>query len=111
MNTVDIRDMGSSQWIFWAIGVPLTAVIMLIALIWAGELLNSFRGIINVIMRKTPSSKMGAAWVPDDEVLLMPVGTDSYAVPQTLEDRRARNYRPMSPSERVMTARPGTVYI
>lgn len=28
MNTTDIRDMGSSSWLFWAIAVPLTSVTM-----------------------------------------------------------------------------------
>ncbi|KAJ4308443.1 hypothetical protein N0V94_009351 [Neodidymelliopsis sp. IMI 364377] len=28
MNTTDIRDMGSSSWLFWAIALPLTAVTM-----------------------------------------------------------------------------------
>jgi hypothetical protein len=33
--------MGSNQWLFWAAGVPLTVVIIIISLTWAGELGNA----------------------------------------------------------------------
>ena len=35
MNTNDIRDMGSGQSLFWAIGVPFTALILSCALLAA----------------------------------------------------------------------------
>ncbi|CAG8956213.1 hypothetical protein HYFRA_00003593 [Hymenoscyphus fraxineus] len=33
MNTVDIRNQSASQWIFWAVAVPVTAAVMTIALL------------------------------------------------------------------------------
>jgi hypothetical protein len=38
MNTFDVRNMGSSQWIFWAAGVPFTVLILVILLIATGEI-------------------------------------------------------------------------
>ncbi|KAG8526373.1 uncharacterized protein KY384_000366 [Bacidia gigantensis] len=38
MNTRDIRDMRSSQWVFWAVALPLTAFIILIGLSWTGKM-------------------------------------------------------------------------
>lgn len=32
MNVVDIRDMPQSQWIFWSTGVPVTALVVALAL-------------------------------------------------------------------------------
>ncbi|KAJ9669259.1 hypothetical protein H2201_000611 [Coniosporium apollinis] len=37
MNTSDIRDMSSKQWLFWAIGIPLTSVIIIVGLLWVGH--------------------------------------------------------------------------
>ncbi|KAF2756787.1 hypothetical protein EJ05DRAFT_78037 [Pseudovirgaria hyperparasitica] len=45
MNTTDVRDMELSQWVFWAAGVPLTVVIILISLLWAGEITNTWDGL------------------------------------------------------------------
>ena len=33
MNTSDLRDMGSGQWIFWVIGAPLAVVVVLLTLV------------------------------------------------------------------------------
>lgn len=38
MNTAGIRDMDSSQWVFWAAALPLTFLIVLLALVWTDEL-------------------------------------------------------------------------
>jgi hypothetical protein len=38
MNTHDIRDMPYGQWAYWAAGVPLTVVVVIGSLWWAGEL-------------------------------------------------------------------------
>ncbi|KAK4210290.1 hypothetical protein QBC37DRAFT_35864 [Rhypophila decipiens] len=40
MNTSDIRDMDGGQWIYWATAVPVTAVTVLLGLLWTGELSN-----------------------------------------------------------------------
>ena len=37
MNTTDVRDMPYSQWAYWAAGVPLTVLVVVGSLWWAGE--------------------------------------------------------------------------
>jgi len=44
MNTIDVRDMELTQWVFWASAVPLCVVIITLCLIWAGELGNFWEG-------------------------------------------------------------------
>lgn len=44
MNTVDIRDMEFSQWVFWAAAIPLMIIVIILCLIWAGELGNFWKG-------------------------------------------------------------------
>lgn len=36
MNTSDIRDMQTKQWVFWAVAIPLTVVVLILARLWAG---------------------------------------------------------------------------
>ncbi|QDS73894.1 hypothetical protein FKW77_007176 [Venturia effusa] len=36
MNTTDIRDQSTSQWVFWAAGIPLTLVVIVLSLWWSG---------------------------------------------------------------------------
>ncbi|KAJ5922768.1 Nucleic acid-binding OB-fold [Penicillium verrucosum] len=38
MNTTDIRNIESGQWIYWAVAIPLTVIVMALTLFWAGEL-------------------------------------------------------------------------
>ena len=38
MNTSDIRDMEYEQWVFWAVALPLTIVIILASMWWIGQL-------------------------------------------------------------------------
>ncbi|KAF1812448.1 hypothetical protein P152DRAFT_449192 [Eremomyces bilateralis CBS 781.70] len=45
MNTSDVRDMPQRQWVFWSAGVPLTLLIVIISLWWAGELDNVWKTI------------------------------------------------------------------
>ncbi|KHN95339.1 Mg2+ transporter protein, CorA-like/Zinc transport protein ZntB [Metarhizium album ARSEF 1941] len=40
MNTNDIRDMNSGQWLYWAVAIPVTLLIIVIGLWWMGELGN-----------------------------------------------------------------------
>jgi hypothetical protein len=37
MNTNDIRNMGSNQWVFWASAVPLTLFVIGLSLYLAGQ--------------------------------------------------------------------------
>ncbi|KAL4788073.1 hypothetical protein BJX76DRAFT_353627 [Aspergillus varians] len=38
MDTSDIRDIESGQWIYWVVAIPLTVIVMGLTLFWAGEL-------------------------------------------------------------------------
>jgi hypothetical protein len=40
MNTNDIRNMELNQWVYWAVALPLTIIIISICLALAGELQN-----------------------------------------------------------------------
>lgn len=53
MNVNDVRNMEFNQWIFWATALPLTVVIIILCLIWAGELENFWIGFRN-LWRRTP---------------------------------------------------------
>ncbi len=44
MNTSDIRDMDYEQWVFWVTAVPLFVIIVILCLLWAGELGNFWIG-------------------------------------------------------------------
>ncbi|KAF2498584.1 hypothetical protein BU16DRAFT_558643 [Lophium mytilinum] len=48
MNTTDIRNTDTKQWVFWAAALPLTAVVILIALLWAGELGNAWAALLEL---------------------------------------------------------------
>ncbi|KAK2590919.1 hypothetical protein QQS21_011400 [Conoideocrella luteorostrata] len=40
MNTSDVRDMEYGQWLYWAVALPVTMLIIVIGLWWMGELGN-----------------------------------------------------------------------
>lgn len=40
MNSSDVRDMAYGQWLYWAIALPVTALIIFLGLWWMGELGN-----------------------------------------------------------------------
>ncbi|KAI1065854.1 hypothetical protein LB507_000357 [Fusarium sp. FIESC RH6] len=46
MNTTDVRDMPHSQWLYWAVAIPLTIVVILIGLWFMGELGNLSRWLL-----------------------------------------------------------------
>ncbi|KFZ07201.1 hypothetical protein V501_06656 [Pseudogymnoascus sp. VKM F-4519 (FW-2642)] len=52
MNTVDIRDMEFSQWVFWAAAIPLMIIVITLCLIWAGELGNFWKGFRDLWRRR-----------------------------------------------------------
>ncbi|KAL5349298.1 hypothetical protein ACLOAV_005588 [Pseudogymnoascus australis] len=52
MNTVDIRDMEFSQWVFWAAAIPLMVIVITLCLIWAGELGNFWEGFRDLWRRR-----------------------------------------------------------
>lgn len=45
MNTSDIRDMDTGQWVFWAVAIPLAVVIISICLFCTGGAPNILNGI------------------------------------------------------------------
>lgn len=45
MNVNDIRNMELNQWVFWVTAIPLTFVIILLCLLWAGELSSFWKGV------------------------------------------------------------------
>ncbi|EKG15467.1 Mg2+ transporter protein CorA-like/Zinc transport protein ZntB [Macrophomina phaseolina MS6] len=59
MNTADIRDMPHQQWVFWAAAIPLTILIILLGLVWAGELGNAWRGCLGVLDGRKTVGGMG----------------------------------------------------
>ncbi len=38
MNSADIRDMDQGQWMYWATALPVTAVVVLLGLVFTGEM-------------------------------------------------------------------------
>jgi hypothetical protein len=42
MNTSDMRNMTTNQWIYWATAIPLTVVVIVVALYLSGELQTIF---------------------------------------------------------------------
>jgi hypothetical protein len=45
MNTSDMRNMETSQWVFWAVAIPLTVFIVTLCLIYTGELQNVWKAL------------------------------------------------------------------
>jgi hypothetical protein len=37
---LDIRNMNEGQWLFWSIGIPLTVLVIAVAVLWSGEWRN-----------------------------------------------------------------------
>lgn len=71
MNTADIRDMGSSQWLFWAIAIPLTIFTMAIVMIigyHGEELRDYFSGMferLSSTKTRTPRSESSKTFTRD----------------------------------------------
>jgi len=61
MNTSDIRDLDSGQWLYWATAVPVTAGVILGGLWWMGELGNAAQWVLNLRGQRTAATtyKMG----------------------------------------------------
>ncbi|CAG8959792.1 hypothetical protein HYFRA_00001700 [Hymenoscyphus fraxineus] len=48
MNTNDVRNMEIDQWVFWVTAIPLTIIVIILCLLWTGELWNVGRWFSNV---------------------------------------------------------------
>ena len=46
MNTRDVRDMEFGQWLYWAVAVPVTVIIIMLGLWWMNELGNVVRWVV-----------------------------------------------------------------
>ena len=55
MNTSDMRTMSQKQWVFWAVAIPLTLVIVIISLLWAGELKNAWDALAKLFPQRKQS--------------------------------------------------------
>lgn len=60
MNTADVRDMTQSQWVYWAAAVPVTALVIGLTLLWAGEV-NLARSAFRPLLEKVKSFFGGRA--------------------------------------------------
>lgn len=40
MKAVETRNVEKGQWLYWAVGIPLTPAIMALTLFWAGKIDN-----------------------------------------------------------------------
>lgn len=59
MNTSDMRNMSQKQWVFWAAAIPLTLVIVIISLLWAGELKNAWNALAKLFPQRKRSGYQG----------------------------------------------------
>ena len=84
MNTTDVRDMERSQWLYWAVAVPVTAAVVFLGLLWTGELGNIMQWVQSFGSRQ-----------PDNQ----PLSDDRYYEPNTFPLRR-RTPPPLAPLPR-----------
>ncbi|ESZ93269.1 hypothetical protein SBOR_6369 [Sclerotinia borealis F-4128] len=76
MNTNDVRNMDLTQWLFWVIAIPLTAIIIGLVLIWSDEWYNFWSGFSNLWKNKT---KRRYVRRPEDYTRVEPMTTLSMA--------------------------------
>jgi CorA-like Mg2+ transporter protein len=63
MNTNDVRNMSLNQWIFWAVALPLTFIVIILSLIWTNELQNFWQGFAN-LWRSSRGKVLGRDYAP-----------------------------------------------
>lgn len=105
MNTADVRDMEASQWLYWAISLPLTLVIIVAGLWWMGELPNIAKWIMRKPREVTRGYSHGPPVVPQgaSRVYASAAAAPSALVPVT--EYGATSYAPsMFPRRRSTTA-------
>jgi hypothetical protein len=66
MNTYDVRNMSTKQWVFWATAIPLTVLIIVTCLVWAGEFGSARAALGKLVTGK--KGKVGNAYtvIPDE---------------------------------------------
>ena len=89
---LDFHNIGSMQWLFWVIAVPLTITSVIVVLAWAGELKNVLTSLSNFFFRgrgllKEKGSSVhtsGRPALPNQQAIPFPVAPaygHSYAPP------------------------------
>ncbi|TGO84528.1 hypothetical protein BPOR_0494g00040 [Botrytis porri] len=58
MNTNDVRNMEVTQWVFWAIAIPITIIIIVLVLIWSDEWYNFWAGFKSIWAKKTKQRRV-----------------------------------------------------
>lgn len=91
MNTSDMRNMSQKQWLFWAVAIPLTLVIVIISLLWAGELKNAWNALAKLFPQRERSGYQG----DQEDIRLPPRRTrESEVFVRDLPRERSRITRP-----------------
>ncbi|RYP63142.1 hypothetical protein DL769_007053 [Monosporascus sp. CRB-8-3] len=95
MNTNDIRNMKTDQWLYWATALPVTISVIIMGLWWMGELGNALRW----LFRRERSY---------DYALGRPVGREVELLPGDIMPRLMRRQESPAPV-RYVERRPGVV--
>ncbi|KAL9051025.1 MAG: hypothetical protein Q9162_006290 [Coniocarpon cinnabarinum] len=87
---LNFQDIGSMQWLFWAIAMPLTLIVLTIVLAWAGELENVVSSVLKFFFKGRGLIKEKArVFRPDsDERDFSPVEPSSYVRPRKSQRTR-----------------------
>ncbi|THV45025.1 hypothetical protein BGAL_0541g00030 [Botrytis galanthina] len=67
MNTNDVRNMEFTQWIFWAVALPLTVIIIALCLTWTGDLRKVWDSFSNLWRRAR--LHRGSSQFPEESVM------------------------------------------
>jgi hypothetical protein len=125
MNTVDIRDMDSSQWIFWATALPVTATIGGVSLLLA-YYGTQMRDSLQNSGRNIKRSVAGGIKRPRKDKLIDEEKVDTNRPNHTTQrrrpglaiglnrprgERRVRNQRLRSPDERERVVRRRSTFV
>lgn len=100
MNVNDVRNMNLNQWVFWVTAIPLMVIVIILCLIWAGELENFWLGFRNLWSKgnskKSYSGRSGGYSVlnPRTQPPGAPVIINHYHNDDDEEDLRIHRSRP-----------------
>jgi hypothetical protein len=95
MNTADIRDQSNGQWLFWAIGLPLTAVVLVLSVLigyWGDQFRETLEALFSKrhIMPATIVDRRNATHEPDSHSIL---SADTQRVQAPLGEKRQTENR------------------
>jgi hypothetical protein len=66
MNTYDVRNMSTKQWVFWATAIPFTVLIIVICLVWAGEFGSARAALGKLVTGKKGKGGKAYTVIPDE---------------------------------------------